>query len=787
MDEHHSMSAADAFQLALRHHQQGRLSEAESIYRAILEVDPEHADSLHLLGVLAMQAGEFTVALDRIQHAIRLRPMAAAYYGNQGLVLEKLDRLAEAVQSLEKAIQLQPEYAEAYNNLGLLQRKQGEMVAAARNFERAIALQPGYAQAWSNWGLIAMDQQQFELAEQRFQHALSLAPELEVALHNLGMLTLRRGDWERAEGYHRQLLARNAANALGYHGLGSNWLQQGRFEEARQALEQALALDPALVEAWIHLGGVYHEQDRLPQAVACFRRAIAGEPASPEAWFNLGRSLSVLEEFSAAIEAFEQAVRLREDYAEAWSSLANQRQHLCRWDGLEAIQRRLIAMVEEEAPVAAGQLVNPSSFLVLGWPTTPALQSRCAKAWAKAKYPASAASLAGRPPRTARQRLRIAYLSGDFRQHVMAFHLAELFEQHDRESLEVFGYSIGPRDESPIRSRLIQGVDRFVDAWEDSTADLVARIRGDAIDILIDLQGYTLFSRPQVLASHPAPIQVSYLGFAGTTGSSWMDYILADEFIIPEAARAFFSEQVVYLPGCYQVNDGKMEIDPRRPTRAACGLPESGIVFSAFNNFFKVTPRLFDVWMQLLREVPESVLWLPDWHEESSNNLRMEAKRRRIDPLRLIFAPRLPLPQHVARQALADLFLDTFPFNAHGTASIALRSGVPIVTQAGSTMASRVAGSLLRQFCLEELITYDEANYFNLARQLALDGGRLAQIRQHLAKQLPGHPLWDGGCFARKLEAALRAMWDRHLSGLAPAGFRLTAEGTPILLGGAGA
>jgi predicted O-linked N-acetylglucosamine transferase (SPINDLY family) len=703
------------------------------------------------------------------------------------LVLEKLDRLAEAIQSLEKAIELQPAYAEAYNNLGLLRRKQGESVAAAQAFERAIALQPRYAQAWSNWGLIAMDQQQFELAEHRFQHALALAPDLEVALHNLGMLSMRRGDWERAEGYHRQLLARNGSSALGYHGLGSNWLQQGRFEEARRALEQALAIDPSLVEAWIHLGGVYHEQDRLPQAVVCFRRAIAGEPASPEAWFNLGRSLSVLEEFSEAIEAFEQAVRLREDYAEAWSSLANQRQHLCRWDGLEAIQRRLIAMVEDEAQGAVGQLVNPSSFLVLGWPTTPALQARCAQAWAKAKYPAQPPPPATRGPGLSsdrHQRLRIGYLSGDFRQHVMAFHLAELFERHDRESFEVFGYSIGPRDESPIRSRLIRGVDRFVDAWEDSTADLVARIRGDAIDILIDLQGYTLFSRPQVLAYHPAPIQVSYLGFAGTTGSSWMDYILADDFVIPETARACFSEQVVYLPGCYQVNDSKMEIDPHRPTRAACGLPETGIIFSAFNNFFKVTPRLFDVWMQLLREVPGSVLWLPDWHEESSNNLRREAKRRQIDPERLIFAPRLPLPQHVARQALADLFLDTYPFNAHGTASIALRSGVPIITLAGSTMASRVAGSLLRQLRLEELVTYDESNYLNLARELALDPRRLAQIRLHLTEQLPGHPLWDGGSFAKKLELAFRIMWDRYQSGQTPAGFRVTPEGSGVFLEG---
>jgi predicted O-linked N-acetylglucosamine transferase (SPINDLY family) len=371
--------------------------------------------------------------------------------------------------------------------------------------------------------------------------------------------------------------------------------------------------------------------------------------------------------------------------------------------------------------------------------------------------------------------LTIGYLSADFHSHATAMLVAELFEKHDRARFSIIGYSYGPDDGSQMRRRVVSAFDRFVDLREASFSDSAKRIATDGVNILVDLKGYTQDARTEIMALRPAPIQVNYLGYPGTMGADFIDYILVDEFIVPPDQQPFFTEKLVHLPGCYQVNDSQREIAPRTPSRAECGLPEKGFVFCCFNNNYKITPEMFGVWMRLLIGVPGSVLWLLEGNRWSPDNLRREAEARGVAADRLVFAPQFSPAEHLARLRLAELFLDTFPVNAHTTASDSLWAGCPLLTIAGTTFVSRVAGSLLRAVGLPELITTSMAEYEALALRIATNPAQRAELRARLAANRITSPLFDGGRFAATIERAYTTMWQRHAAGKNPSGFRVSA------------
>jgi predicted O-linked N-acetylglucosamine transferase (SPINDLY family) len=404
-------------------------------------------------------------------------------------------------------------------------------------------------------------------------------------------------------------------------------------------------------------------------------------------------------------------------------------------------------------------------------PSSSADQLRCAQNWVANRLASIARlrdGLGFRFPRGPKSRLKLGYLSADFHQHATAYLIAELFELHDRTRFEIWAYSYGADDGSALRQRLVRACDRFTDIGSSSYEAAARQIYADGIDVLVDLKGYTRGARTQILALRPAPIQVNYLGFPGTLGADFVDYIITDRFITPPDQEPFFTEQLVYLPDCYQANDRQRPIAEQTPTRRECSLPETGFVFCCFNNTYKITPEVFTIWMRLLQKLPDSVLWLLEANPAVATNLRREAAARGVALERLVFAPRMSLAEHLARHCRADLFLDTLPVTAHTTGSDALWAGLPVLTCAGETFASRVAGSLLTAIGLPELITHSLAEYEARALHLAVHPNELAALRERLAQNRLTAPLFDTPRFTRHLETAYRMMWEIYLKGEPP-------------------
>jgi predicted O-linked N-acetylglucosamine transferase (SPINDLY family) len=475
----------------------------------------------------------------------------------------------------------------------------------------------------------------------------------------------------------------------------------------------------------------------------------------------------MLQRHTDAVAALDRLLQLEPEFPRAIGERFSHRLHDCDWRGYDAEVARL-----ERALRAGARADDP--FNTLRLPLDPDVLLACAETTARDVFPSRAALWNGE--RYGHERIRVAYLSADFHAHATSYLMAGLFERHDRGQFEVFGLSYGPAVEDAMRRRLKNGFEHFMDVSLASDLEIARRLRALEIDIAVDLKGYTRHGRLGILSHRPAPIQATYLGFPGALGTRFVDYVLADRTIIPAAAARHYTERVAYLPHCYQVTDDRREIASSTPSRAACGLPDAGFVFCCMNAVVKITPSVFGVWMELLRTVEGSVLWLLDSHAAATRNLRSEAAARGIDPRRLVFAPRLPQAEHLARYRVADLFLDTLPYNAHTTASDALWAGLPVLTCRGETFAARVGASIDAAAGIDELVTNSLADYGALAVALARDPRRLEALRRKLVDRLRDCPLFDTDLFRRHLEAAYREMHGRQQRGDPPMSFAVPAE-----------
>jgi protein O-GlcNAc transferase len=749
------------FAQAISFHRAGLLSEAGELYQRILKAQPHHFDSMHLIGVVHTQRGDYAKAVRQIQDALKIGPNVADAHNNLGNALKKLGRLEEALASYKRAIALKPDDALSLNNRGTVLKDLERYNEALADFDRAIYLKPDFAEAFNNRGNVLLALERAEEALSSYDRSIALRPNNADAHNNRG-------------------------NAL--H-------QLDRLEEALASYDGAIALKPEFAEAHYNRGLVLGRMHRLDEALLCYERATGIKPDHADAFNNWANTLKDLRRFEDALEKYGRAIALKPKNAEYLNNNALLLADLDRFDEALVLFDRAIALdpninhLQGMRFQAKMQVCDWTYFdwqcaqlhdgLARGAGTSHPFQSLiCATSpQDQLKSAQIAVKCDALPPalwngeRYAHDRIRLAYASSDFSEHPVASLTAGMFERHDRTRFETIALSFRA-DNSAMRARLRAAFDRFVDAETMTDVDLAKFIRQQEIDILVDLNGFTRGERSHIFAHRPAPIQVNYLGYAATLGASAWDYIIADRFVIPEATRSDFAEAVVYLPNTYMVTDSGRGVSPSRPSRAGAGLPERGFVFCCFNNSFKITPDVFDVWMRLLQQVDGSVLWLAAVNPSAVGNLRREAGKRGIAGDRLISATRVAsAEEHLARLGLADLFLDTRYYNAHATAADALWAGVPVLTCAGATFASRVAGSLLSAVGLPELITHSLKDYEALALTLACEPDLLASIRQKLAENRLGAPLFDTERYTRHIEAAFTTMWERHQRGEGPQGF----------------
>jgi protein O-GlcNAc transferase len=647
--------------------------------------------------------------------------------------------------------------------------ERNDLAAAEAIARAALRSDPRDAEASYLLGSSLLFQERYPDAVGPLRDAYQAAPRKGVG-HRLGYCYLALGDFRAAEtvlgrevsAYPELVNARNA--------LGIALVRQSKLEDALAAFLEAAKRDPQLVEAANNAGNVLGDLGRYEEAIPYLRRAIEAQPGLADAHHNLGLALQALRRHDEARASLLTALELAPQSAYTLGYVLWNELSVCRWRDLDARVAALRSQIRDRNVPAA-----PFTFLAVSHSADE--QRQCAALHIREKVPSSPAPLS-QGTRYRHDRIRLAYVSADFREHAVAQLTAGLFERHDRARFEVNGISYGPDDGSAMRRRLVQGFDRFVDVMRLSDAGAAGAVRELEADIVIDLQGHTTGSRPGILAHRPAPVQAGYLGFAATSGADFMDYVIADAFVVPAEHQRFFPERIVHLPDCFQVNDHQRVSPSTPPSRAAEGLPQDGFVFCCFNNTYKLNPWMFDIWMRLLREVPGSVLWLREENRMAGENLKEEARARGVDPARVIFARRLPaFADHLARHRLADLFLDTLPYNAHTTASDALAAGLPLLTCAGSTYAGRVGGSLLRTLGLPELMAGSLQDYAALALKLARDRGMLGDLRSRLERNLAASPLFDTDRFRRHIEVAYTTMWEISQRGEKPRAFAVDPIG----------
>lgn len=585
-----------------------------------------------------------------------------------------------------------------------------------------------------------------------YQQLLLLDPSLAAVHSNLGIAYKASGNLDAAIASYRQAIALQPDLADAYSNLANALCVKGELEEAAGQCRQAIRLNPDFAEAHNNLGNILRGMRRYGEALQSYQRAVQLKPDYVEARANAGHLFKEAGQIPQAIACYEQTLQLQADYPEAYGNLSYLHMERCDWRDYDARRAAILAAI------ARGQK-GYGTLQLLALSDSASLQQRCAQLHAAHNHPAMPTPLHDGKPYH-HKKIRLAYLSADFRDHAVSYLIGSMFALHDRDRFEVIGLALATDPRSRLGQRVRQGFDQFIDVSAQSDRETAQLIRAQEIDILVDLMGYTKGCRPNILAQRPAPVQVSYLGFPATMGTDYIDYIIADHYLIPAAQQQYYSEQVAYVDGCFQVNDAQRFRPTHTPQRESYGLPATGFVFCCFNNSYKITPALFDCWMRILAKVPGSVLWLIANDDNVRDSLRREAAQRNIAPSRLVFAERLPYEEYLTRFQLADLFLDTFPFNAGTTASDALWCGVPVLTRSGEAVASRMAGSLLTAIGLPELITTEVAAYEALAWELAMNPALLNRYRERLQVNRFTGTVFDTAAFCRQLEAALVAMME---------------------------
>jgi predicted O-linked N-acetylglucosamine transferase (SPINDLY family) len=725
----------ELFQQAQSLQQQGQLERAIELFGKCVELAPDRAEAYYKRANVLNGLGRLEPALENYDRAITLNPSYTYALCNRGSVLERLGRRDEALASFDRAIELDPKDALTHYNRGSVLKDLERYEDALASYGLAIGLNADFAEAHANRGNVLQELRRNEAAMESFERAIALQPTMAQAFQGRGVCLLRLN----------------------------------RLEQALAAFNKAIALKPDLAAAYLGRGNLLTEVDRHAEAANDYLKASELEP-EPKTYQSLASSLVRLKRFDLAIASLDKATALDPDGENyLLGDSRSTRMQACLWDGLGEDLERIAKGVSERRDVC-----NP--FVLTALIDSPALLRSAAEILVRDQIDDSCEEDLRRiaeisPVRSSRPRsakIRIGYFSADFREHPVGYLTAGLFERHDRAKFEVTAFVFGPESSHPMALRLAKGFDRFIDVRQKSDLEVAALARDLGIDIAVDLNGFTTYCRTRIFALRAAPIQINFVGYPGTMGAGFMDYLIADGVVVPREQQRHYAEKIAYLPGSFLPFDSNYAIADRTIAREELGLPSGGFVFCCFNNSYKILPDVFDRWMRILSRTENSVLWLQQANATVAGNLRKEASRRGIDGARLIFADRVAsLNEHLSRLRAADLFLDTFPYNAHATSLDSLWAGVPLLTYPGESFASRVAASLMRTIGLPELIAGSPSQYEEKALELAADPVRLSQLRSKLA--LRDAPLFDTDRYTKNLESLYEMIYERHHSGSPPA------------------
>jgi len=796
---------------AVGFHQAGQLDGAENIYKEILAVQPDNPDALHFLGVIFHQKGLHDKAAELIQKAIvkfqgnplyyanlaavfhaqgkkedavscycnalKANPQyAPAHYGMANILLD-LEKTDEALSAYQKFVEMNPDNAGGWYGMGNAHYAKKEMEKAVSAYEKAVQIKPDYAEVYNNLGVAYQAVEKNEQAMKVYEKALALKPDYAEVYSNIGNLHKQENRIPQALECYRKALDLRPDYAQAFNNMGVVLQEQGNIAQALESFENALKIQPDYAEVLNNMGFAFKQEDRIKEALDCYKKALSLKPNYAEVYHNMGNAYQEFNLPDKAVACYEKALELKPDYAEVYNNLVLQLQLICDWKRLEPVAAALDDLTRNA--LEKGEKTPELPFANLVRHMDLALNL----AVAKSRSAGLVKSIGSHHPRFSfenrkdhKTQIVLGYLSNDFHDHATSHLILRLFELHNREKFRIHVYSYGMDDKSHYRKKIEKDADLFADLRKTAHAEAAQKIYDDKVDILIDLKGYTKGNRVGICAFRPAPVQVSWLGFPGTTGADFFDYIITDSMVTPDSHRQFYSEKIVWMPHCYQINDNTQHIAEKAFTRADFGLPEDAVAFCSFNQLYKIAPELFDIWMQILRHAEKSVLWLPDGGKTASSNLRNEAEKRGVNPNRIVFSEKLPKAEHLSRLRLADLCLDTRIVNGHTTTSDALWAGVPVLTWIGEHFASRVAASILTAVGLPDLIAHTEHEYADRAVQLAKNPNELAQIRRKLAENRMKEPLFDTPRFVKNLEKSFEIMWNKWLTEKNPADIRIIEE-----------
>ena len=797
-------------------HKAGQLQEAHRLYAAILEVQPKHPDANHNTGLLTVGFGKIELALpffktaleanpsnaqfwyshivalitlerltdakalldqakskgikgadfDQLEQKLNkankthaLKPNRAEAYGNMGFALQKQNKLEEAIEAYNKALTIKPDYVSVYYNMGIALKGQGKLEKAIVAYNKALAIKPDYVDAYYNMGIALHDHGKLEKAIVAYKKALAIKPDYVDAYKNMGNALQDQLKLEEAIEAYNKALAIRPDDAGAYNSMGIAFKEQLKLEKAIEAYQKALTIKPDYAIAYSNMGNALQEQLKLEEAVEAYKKALIIKPDYVNAYKNMGNALKEQGKLKEAIEAYKKLLAIKTDHEAARVENLYISARLCNWE--------IIAKDVNLIPKLGISEKHVLPFSLLSLEDAPERHLTRAKIYAKANYLQKALPPRDRPSKRPK-RIRIGYFSTDFKEHPVAYCIAKVLELHNRDQFEVFGYSVHGSSSSEMRKQLEKSFDSFADVQNMNDKDIALQARQDKIDIAVDLNGYSGRARTGIFAYRAAPIQINYLGYPGTMGSNFMDYIVADRFLIPGENQKYFSEKQIYLPDVYLPTDNTLPFSNEPSSRFDLGLPDNGFVFCAINNSYKVNQRVFDIWMRLLKSVGDSVLWLLEPNKIVKANLKKEANRRGVTSDRLVFAKHVSHEKYLSQFHQADIFLDTFPYGAGTTASNALWAGLPIVTKSGQGYTARMAGSMLNAIGLPELITETEKDYEALIMDLATNPRKLAKIKDKLATNRLTQPLFNTELYTKYLENGYQQAYQNYFDGNPP-------------------